>query len=113
MTRRFMGCSFAAGMIFTLGCAQTDPGITTSVKSKLAADDTVKAHRIDVDTRDGVVTLTGTVNTATAEAQALTLARQTNGVRNVVDQITITLEPQPTATTGERRDEPGELRRRD
>jgi osmotically-inducible protein OsmY len=96
-------------MIFTVGCAETDPGITTSVVSKLAADDTVKAYRIDVDTTDGVVTLNGTVGTATEEAQALTIARQTDGVRNVVDRITV--EPQPTGTTGERRDEPGELRR--
>lgn len=49
-----VGCA-----IFAIGCAQSDAGITTSVKSQLAADDVVKARRIDVDTRDRVVTLTG------------------------------------------------------
>ena len=49
----------AAALVFTVGCGQTDPGITTSVKSKLASDDMVKAYQIDVDTKDHVVTLSG------------------------------------------------------
>jgi osmotically-inducible protein OsmY len=40
----------------TVGCAQTDAGITTNVKSKLVADDLVKARQINVDTQDKVVT---------------------------------------------------------
>jgi osmotically-inducible protein OsmY len=60
------------------------------VKSKFAADDTVKAHQINVDTKDGVVTLTGTVDSAAAKARAAELARSTDGVRNVVDNITVT-----------------------
>ena len=32
-----------AAAIITIACAQTDAGITTNVKTKLAADDTVKA----------------------------------------------------------------------
>ena len=47
--------------VFTVACAQTDAGITTNVKTKMAADDTVKAYQIDVDTRNGVVTLSGAV----------------------------------------------------
>ena len=46
----------------TIACADTDPGITTAVKSKFAADDVVKAYKIDVDTNDHVVTLTGAVD---------------------------------------------------
>ena len=76
-----------AAAIFTVACAQTDAGITTNVKTKLAADDTVKAYQVDVDTRNGVVTLSGDVETATAKEQAIRLARETDGVRDVIDQI--------------------------
>src|SRR5688572_28584366 len=87
-------------MLFTLACAETDPGITTAVKSRMAADDTVKAYQIDVDTNDGVVTLTGAVDSVAARTQAVPIARQTDAVLNVVDQITV--GPQPTATSGDR-----------
>jgi hyperosmotically inducible protein len=70
-------------------CAQTDPGITTAVKGKLAADDAVKAYQIDVDTNNKVVTLSGTVETAMAKARAVELARATDGVADVVDRLTV------------------------
>jgi hypothetical protein len=38
-------------------CSQSDAGVTTAVKSKLIADDTVKAYKMDVDTKDKIVTL--------------------------------------------------------
>jgi hyperosmotically inducible protein len=68
------------------------------VKGKLAADDTVKAYRIDVDTKDRVVTLNGAVDTPAARARAVQLAKATDGVREVVDQLTVT--PGVTPTTG-------------
>lgn len=85
--RGWMGV--AALALATVSCAQSDPGITTAVKTKLAADDTVKAYRIDVDTKDRVVTLSGEVDTAGAKARAVELARGTNGVRDVVDNTRI------------------------
>jgi hyperosmotically inducible protein len=72
-----------------VGCAQTDTGVTTKVKSRLAADDMVKANDINVDTHNKVVTLTGTVDSQMAEDRALELARQTEGVASVVDNITV------------------------
>jgi osmotically-inducible protein OsmY len=78
-----------AAAIMTVACAQTDAGITTNVKTKLAADDTVKAYMVDVDTRNGVVTLSGSVDTAAAKEQAIQIARQTDGVRDVIDQINV------------------------
>lgn len=77
-----------AGM-FAIACAQSDAGITTKVKSKLAADDTVKAYQIDVDTKDKVVTLSGNVDSPAAKDQAVALARSTEGVADVVDNITV------------------------
>ncbi|MET0211425.1 MAG: BON domain-containing protein [Vicinamibacterales bacterium] len=79
----------------TVACAQTDAGITTNVKSKMAADDTVKALEINVDTRNGVVTLTGDVDSAIVKERAVQIARTTDGVREVVDNITVT-ESAPT-----------------
>ncbi|HEU5249573.1 MAG TPA: BON domain-containing protein, partial [Thermoanaerobaculia bacterium] len=78
-----------AAVAFAVACAQTDAGITTKVKSKLAADDTVKAYQIDVDTKDKVVTLSGNVDSQAAKDQAVNLARSTEGVADVVDNITL------------------------
>ena len=76
----------------SVGCAQSDAGITTAVKGKLVADDLVKARQINVDTRNKVVTLTGEVRTQAEESRALQIARDTKGVVNVVDQISVVPE---------------------
>ena len=57
--RKLAGLFSAAALVVTVACGSTDTGITTAVKSKLAADDTVKAYQVDVDTDNGVVTLNG------------------------------------------------------
>jgi osmotically-inducible protein OsmY len=103
MRQRIAVLVVATGTALAVACGQTDPGITTAVKSKLAQDDTVKAYQIDVDTSDRVVTLSGVVETAAAKEQAVMLARQTEGVRDIVDQITVS--PEAAATTGDSRDE--------
>src|SRR6476620_9414224 len=88
--RRLAGFISAACMVFAVGCAQTDSGITSAVKSKLAADDTVKAYQVNVDTSNHVVTLKGDVNTSVAKERAVQIARNTNGVRDVIDQLRVT-----------------------
>lgn len=87
-----------AFVMLAVGCAQTDVGLTTKVKTKLAADDTVKAYKIDVDTKDAVVTLTGSVESEAAHTQAVHLARTTEGVKDVVDNLRT--EPASAATSG-------------
>jgi osmotically-inducible protein OsmY len=67
----------------------TDAEITSAVKTKLLADKTVGGLKIDVDTSDGVVTLTGPVNTAAERNEALRLARTTKGVKHVVNKLTM------------------------
>jgi len=93
---------FLAPVVFAIGCAQSDPGITTSVKTQLIADDQVKARNITVETRDGIVTLTGTVQSPAEQAKALQIARNTKGVSSVVDHLAISSAPEPgvAATTG-------------
>jgi hyperosmotically inducible protein len=74
----------------------SDAAITTAVKTKLLADKTVGGLKIDVDTTDGVVTLTGPVNSAAERNQALRLARQTKGVKRVENKLTL----ETAGTTG-------------
>jgi hyperosmotically inducible periplasmic protein len=93
--------------LVTLACGQTDAGITTAVKSKFAADDTVKAYQIDVTTEKNVVTLEGAVETSVAKQQAVTLARNTDGVRDVVDRITVN---EAAGTSGVLDDDPDDDR---
>jgi osmotically-inducible protein OsmY len=59
------------------------------VQSKFFADDRVKGTRIAVETRSGVVTLKGEVADDDERAQALLLARTTEGVQRVEDHLTI------------------------
>src|SRR5689334_10765305 len=87
--KRLAGILSAAALVATVGCAQTDPGITSSVKSKFAADDVVKANDINVDTNDHVVTLSGQVDSATVKERAVQIASTTKGVRDVVDRLTV------------------------
>ena len=103
MLQRLAMLLSAAGLVATAACSQTDPGITTAVKSKFAADDTVKAYQIDVDTSNGVVTLTGIVDSPAAEEHAITLARRTEGVADVVDHLSVGAPA--TSTTGEIKDD--------
>jgi hyperosmotically inducible protein len=107
MVKKLAGFICLFVVLLAVACAQTDAGITTSVKSKLAADDTVKAHAIDVDTKDGVVSLTGAVPTAEVKERAVELARSTDGVTSVLDNLTVTpaaadrdLGDDTAATTG-------------
>jgi osmotically-inducible protein OsmY len=79
----------AAATLLAVACAQSDAGITTKVKTKLATDNTVKASQVNVDTKDKVVTLTGTVDSDTAKQRAVELARDTTGVRDVVDNLSV------------------------
>src|SRR5262249_42068167 len=67
----------------TVGERIDDAGITMKVKAKLLDDPNVKGLRIDVDTRDGVVYLTGSVSGEAEKQKAIELARNTEGVRDV------------------------------
>ncbi len=69
--------------------ATTDAAITTAVKTKLLADTAVGGLKIDVDTSNHVVTLTGAVHSAAEKAEALRLARTTKGVKSVVSKLTV------------------------
>ncbi|HET8947198.1 MAG TPA: BON domain-containing protein [Candidatus Polarisedimenticolia bacterium] len=95
-------------------CAETkDATVTGAVKTKLAADTQVKASEIQVATAAGVVTLTGNVDSEAAKDTAIRIARETSGVRDVKDMISVRSgtasgdAPSPSRTIGERIDDAG------
>src|SRR5215470_15679159 len=80
----------AALVISLAGCERrsaSDTTITTAVKNRLAADPTTSAAKINVDTSNGVVTLSGKVPTAAEKSEAERIARNTQGVTQVVNNI--------------------------
>jgi hyperosmotically inducible protein len=73
----------------TVGEKIDDAAITAKVKAKITADDMLNPFNIDVDTNDGVVTLSGRVQTADAKNRAGELARGTDGVKSVHNDLKV------------------------
>ena len=67
----------------------TDATITAKVKSKFVADDQLKAHEINVDTKNGIVTLRGSVADANAKDRAAVVAREVEGVTSVNNELVV------------------------
>ena len=63
--------------------------LTGKIKAKITLDDTLKGSTINVDSADGVVTLTGTVRSQAQQARALQLAREAEGVKSVTDRLAV------------------------
>jgi len=82
------GCA-SSGTGQKTGAYVDDAWITTKVKSEMVADKDVKAHKIDVDTKNGVVTLTGTVETWQEANKATDIARGIKGVTAVENDIRV------------------------
>jgi hyperosmotically inducible protein len=83
----------------------SDGWLSTKIQSKFVADQDIKATDIDVSTRDGVVTLKGRVLNEPMRSLAVAIAKNTNGVKQVVDQLSVTIAApvaagRPVATTG-------------
>ncbi len=66
--------------------------ITTKVKWFFMGEDALKGSDINVDTKDNVVTLKGTVASEAGRARAKELATNTDGVKRVVDTLTIKVQ---------------------
>ena len=67
----------------------TDAWITTKVNWFFLGEDSLKGSHINVDTKDNVVTLKGTVTSTAGRARAVALATDTEGVKRVIDELTI------------------------
>jgi osmotically-inducible protein OsmY len=71
------------------GQAIADGTLTAKVKAALLADPDVKGLQIDVDSRDGAVTLSGSLDSAANVARAQSIARATDGVKSVENRLTV------------------------
>lgn len=86
--------------VISPGCAATsthqstgayidDSAITSKVKADLVRDDTVKAREVKVDTYQGVVQLSGFVDTAEQKDRAAQIAAAVSGVKDVQNNIVV------------------------
>ena len=67
-----------------------DSVITTKIKSKLAAQHLASLAHIHVDTdQNGVVWLSGSAHNQDAVAQAVSIARDTEGVKDIKSTVKI------------------------
>jgi hyperosmotically inducible periplasmic protein len=71
------------------GEVMTDAWITTRVHERFIGEDLLKDSDISVDTSKHVVTLKGTVMGRAGRTKAAGIARRTEGVRRVVNRLTI------------------------
>ena len=67
-----------------------DSAITTKIKAKLAAEHPGTLAHISVDTdKNGIVWISGTVDNQTEADQAVTIARNTEGVKSVKSNLKV------------------------
>lgn len=72
-----------------LAAAAADATITTKINAALMADDQLKALKIDVDTKDGKVVLTGAAPDADSRDRATSMAKAVDGVVDVDNRLTV------------------------
>lgn len=80
------------------GSRADDAAITARVKTALMADDQVKGLAIDVDTRNAEVTLKGALDHKDQVTRAMDVARAVEGVRDVVNRLTVKGEDKAAQT---------------
>jgi osmotically-inducible protein OsmY len=81
------GCQAMTGQ--TMGETIDDSYITGAVKTQLAADKMVSLTRVEVETNNGVVYLTGQVQTAEQRSHVGSIASQVKGVKKVVNNLQV------------------------
>jgi osmotically-inducible protein OsmY len=83
-----------AGVLLLLGGCATfdpleDPRIESEVKARLVAEKDANLTRLGVVSREGAVTLSGSVPSAEQRARAEELAKGVNGVSRVVNRLEV------------------------
>jgi hypothetical protein len=70
-------------------CAPSEAETSAKVNANLTADASLVGASIEVQVVNGTVTLAGSVDSTAAKEKAVTIARGTAGVREVVDHLAI------------------------
>ena len=81
------GFAYATGG--TAGKIVDDAVITTEINANIVKDSDLHFFKINVDTKDGNVTLTGKVPNKKAEDRLISLAKKVEGVKSVKSNLTI------------------------
>jgi hyperosmotically inducible protein len=81
------GCQAMTGA--TMGENIDDGTLTSYVKTKLAGDRLATLTRVGVETNNGVVYLTGEVETAEQRSRIGSLASEVKGVKKVVNNLQV------------------------
>lgn len=76
----------------SLAAQSTDDKIHDQVMMKLAGDPDVKGNNFEVEVKDGVVTLRGTVSKEKFRQKADHLTKKVKGVKSVVDELTVKVQ---------------------
>jgi hyperosmotically inducible protein len=84
-----IACGGAATTRAAVSGPVDDGTITTRVKTALLNEKDMDPTRIDVQTANGVVTLTGTVKSKEAETRAIAAARNVRGVTDVKSSLRV------------------------
>lgn len=82
-----VGC--ASSSMVSKNTQHTDSGVTSVIEASLEANDKVKARQVEVQTREGIVYLTGVVDTEEARREAGRVAWRTEGVRGLNNDLTV------------------------
>lgn len=77
--------------VFALACSKgpDDTAITANVKAKIAMDSPALANAVTVQTAEGVVTLTGAVDSDAIKAKVEQAAKSAEGVKSVTNNLTV------------------------
>jgi len=81
------GCQALTGE--TLGQNIDDGTLTSYVKTRLASDKLISLTRVGVETNNGIVYLTGEVETAEQKSRIGSLASEVKGVKKVVNNLQV------------------------
>src|SRR5437773_506170 len=92
----------AKGNKETIGQSLDDAWIHTKIVAKLIGDTKTPERNINVDVVQGAVTLRGNVETAEVKSEAERIAKETEGVKKVNNQLKVvaTNKPAKNANTG-------------
>jgi hyperosmotically inducible periplasmic protein len=86
----------APDWLASITSGSADVATTTKVKAAVSLSKRVSAYDIGAETHDGVVTLTGQVSSEDVKSLAGAIARDTEGVKDVINQITVDPGAQPS-----------------
>lgn len=73
----------------------TDHAITRAVENELLFEDSIGADDLSVRTRDGIVTLEGSVGSLLAKERLTLITETVKGVRSVIDLVEVDTEQRP------------------